>query len=128
MPYHCRSLISQALNHGRAKSLRDARLLILGVAYKSDIGDVRESPAVKIIELLRTAGADVAYHDPFVLELEEAGLVSQPLGPEDYDCVVIVTAHSGIDYDELVQRSHLVVDLRNATGANGSASGKVWKL
>jgi UDP-N-acetyl-D-glucosamine dehydrogenase len=128
MPYHCRSLISQALNHGRQKSLRGARLLMLGVAYKADIGDVRESPAIKLLELLTNAGADVSYHDPFVSELEETGLVSQPLEPEDYDCVIIVTAHSGVDYDELVRRSHLVVDLRNATGANGSASVKVWKL
>jgi len=128
MPYYCRSLVSQALNHGRQRSLSGAKVLVLGVAYKSDIGDTRESPAIKLIELLRRAGAEVAYHDPFVPELAEASLSSAPLNPGSYDCVVVVTAHSQIDYDDLVGRSHVVVDLRNATGAAGTASDKVWKL
>ena len=128
MPYYCRSLVSQALNHGRQRSLSGAKVLVLGVAYKADIGDTRESPALKLIELLRTAGAEVSYHDPHVTELPEAGLSSAPLEPSDHDCVVIVTAHSGIDYDDVVERSHVVVDLRNATGQNGKASEKVWKL
>ena len=128
MPYYCRSLVSQALNHGRQRSLSGAKVLVLGVAYKSDIGDTRESPALKLIELLRAAGAEVSYHDPHVAVLPEAGLDSVPLAPSDHDCVVIVTAHSGIDYDDIVERSHVVVDLRNATGQNGKASEKVWKL
>ena len=128
MPYYCRSLVSQALNHGRQRSLSGAKVLALGVAYKSDIGDTRESPALKLIELLRAAGAEVSYHDPHVPELPEAGLSSVPLEPADYDCVIIVTAHSGIDYDDVVERSHVVVDLRNATGRNGKSSEKVWKL
>ena len=128
MPYYCRSLVSQALNHGRQRSLSGAKVLALGVAYKSDIGDTRESPALKLIELLRTAGAEVSYHDPHVPELPEAGLSSVPLEPADYDCVIIVTAHSGIDYEDVVERSHVVVDLRNATGQNGKTSEKVWKL
>jgi UDP-N-acetyl-D-glucosamine dehydrogenase len=128
MPYYCRSLISQALNHGRQRSLSGAKILVLGVAYKSDIGDTRESPAIKLIELLRAAGSEVSYHDPHVAELPESGLSSMPLAPGDYDCVVVVTAHSGIDYDDLVERSHVVVDLRNATGGNGTSSNKVWKL
>ena len=128
MPYYCRSLVSQALNHGRQRSLSGAKVLVLGVAYKSDIGDTRESPALKLIELLRAAGAEVSYHDPHVAVLPEAGLDSVPLEPSDHDCVVIVTAHSGIDYDDIVERSHVVVDLRNATGQNGKASEKVWKL
>ena len=66
MPYFCRSLISQALNHGAQKSLKGSRILVLGVAYKADIDDVRESPAEKIVGLLQKAGADVAYHDPHV--------------------------------------------------------------
>jgi UDP-N-acetyl-D-glucosamine dehydrogenase len=89
---------------------------------------MRESPALKLIELLRTAGADVAYHDPYVPELTKYGLSSQPLEPGDYDCVTIVTAHGSIDYDDVVERSTLVVDLRNATGTNGRVDGKVWKL
>jgi UDP-N-acetyl-D-glucosamine dehydrogenase len=126
MPYYCRSLISQALNHGKQRSLNGSKLLVLGVAYKSDIGDTRESPAVKLIELLRKAGSDVSYHDPHVPELN--GDRSVPLEPEEYDCVVIVTAHTGVDYERLVEQAQLVVDLRNATGRNGSENGKVWKL
>ena len=99
---------------------------MLGVAYKADIDDVRESPAEKIIELLRKAGADVAYHDPHVEEFD--GMSSAGYAPEDYDCVVIVTAHGSIDYEDLVERAEIVVDLRNATGRNGTGNGKVWKL
>ena len=128
MPYYCRSLISQALNHGRQRSLKGSRVLVLGVAYKADIGDVRESPALKLIELLRNAGAEVSYHDPHVESLAEAGLASVALEPDQYDCVTIVTAHSSIDYADLVERSHVVVDLRNATGELGKRSPKVWKL
>ena len=126
MPFFCRSLISQALNHGAEKSLKGSRILILGVSYKSDIDDVRESPAEKIVELLRKAGAEVSYHDPHVDEFE--GLHSVDYAPESYDCVVIVTAHSSIDYEDLVERAQIVVDLRNATGRNGTGNGKVWKL
>jgi UDP-N-acetyl-D-glucosamine dehydrogenase len=126
MPYFCRSLISQALNHGAQKSLKGSNILVLGVSYKADIDDVRESPAEKIIGLLEKAGAEVAYHDPHVAEF--GGMRSSPYAPGDYDCVVIVTAHSAIDYDDLVERASIVVDLRNATGKNGSASEKVWKL
>ena len=126
MPYFCRSLISQALNHGAQKSLKGSRVLVLGVAYKADIDDVRESPAEKILELLEKAGADVAFHDPHVAEFE--GRSSVEYEPEAYDCVVIVTAHSSIDYAELVERAQIVVDLRNATGRNGSDNEKVWKL
>jgi UDP-N-acetyl-D-glucosamine dehydrogenase len=126
MPYFCRSLISQALNHGAQKSLKGSRILVLGVAYKADIDDVRESPAEKIIELLRKGGADIAYHDPHVGEFD--GLRSVAYTPESYDCVVIVTAHGSIDYEDLVDRAQIVVDLRNATGRNGTGNGKVWKL
>jgi UDP-N-acetyl-D-glucosamine dehydrogenase len=126
MPYFCRSLISQALNHGSEKSLKGARVLVLGVSYKADVDDVRESPAEKIIQLLRKAGADLEYHDPHVAEFD--GMRSVDYAPEQYDCVVIVTAHSAIDYEDLVERAQIVVDLRNATGRNGSGNGKVWKL
>jgi UDP-N-acetyl-D-glucosamine dehydrogenase len=128
MPYYCRSLVSQALNHGRQRSVSGSKVLLLGVAYKADIGDTRESPAVKLIELLRNAGADVSYHDPFVAELGEAGLRSVELDPAAHDCVVIVTAHSQIDYGDVVDRAHVVVDLRNATGADGRGNPKVWTL
>jgi UDP-N-acetyl-D-glucosamine dehydrogenase len=128
MPYHCRSLVSQALNHGAQRSLSGSRLLVVGVAYKSDIGDMRESPALKLIALLRKAGAQIAYHDPHVPELAELGLRSVDLDPGAYDCAVIVTAHSSIDYPQLVDDARLVVDLRNATGELGAKSEKVWKL
>jgi UDP-N-acetyl-D-glucosamine dehydrogenase len=126
MPYHCRSLISQALNHSAQRSLKGSRVLVLGVSYKADIADVRESPALKVIELLEKAGSEVSYHDPHVAEVN--GLHSVPLDPGAYDCVVIVTAHSSIDYDQLVRDAKLVVDLRNATGRNGAVVDKVWKL
>jgi UDP-N-acetyl-D-glucosamine dehydrogenase len=126
MPYFCRSVISQALNHGAQKSLKGSKILLVGVAYKADIDDVRESPAEKLLKLLRNAGADVAYHDPFVQEFD--GLRSVPLDPSAYDCVAIVTAHTTIDYDKLVDDAPLVVDLRNATGDKGTASDKVFKL
>ena len=128
MPYYCRSLVSQALNHGRERSLKGSRILVLGVAYKADISDIRESPAIKLISLLRNAGAEVSYHDAHVPEVAELGLTSVPLEPESYDCAVIVTAHTGIDYDAVVERAELVVDLRNATGRNSTRDGKVWKL
>jgi UDP-N-acetyl-D-glucosamine dehydrogenase len=130
MPYFCRSVVSQALNHARERSLKGSRILVLGVAYKPDISDTRESPAVKLIGLLQAAGSDVSYHDPHVPSLRDNGLAlsSSPLEPGAYDCVVIVTNHSEIDYDRLVDDALLVVDLRNATGADGKGSDKVWKL
>jgi len=125
MPYFCRSVVSQALNHGAQKSVSGSKILILGVAYKADIDDVRESPAEKLIELLRTAGAEIAYHDPHVPEFD--GLRSVPLEPEQYDCVAIVTAHSSIDYGDVVRRGKVIVDFRNATKGH-ETDGKVWKL
>jgi UDP-N-acetyl-D-glucosamine dehydrogenase len=128
MPYFCRSLISQALNHGAQRSVSGSKVLVLGVSYKADVNDTRESPALKLIELLQTAGAEVAYHDPHVPELPRHGLSSQPLDASGYDCVAIVTAHSSIDYERLVDDASLVVDFRNATNKNGRVDGKVWKL
>jgi UDP-N-acetyl-D-glucosamine dehydrogenase len=126
MPYFCRSVVSQALNHGAQRSLKGSRILVLGVAYKADIEDHRESPAEKLIHLLQNAGAEVAYHDPHVPSFH--GRRSAPLAPEEHDCVVIVTAHSAIDYADVVERAAVVVDLRNATGVLGAQSPKVWKL
>jgi UDP-N-acetyl-D-glucosamine dehydrogenase len=130
MPYYCRSRVSQALNHGSGKSLKDAKILVLGVAYKADISDMRESPSVKLIQLLQGAGAAVSYHDPHVPSFEEHGvaLSSVALEPKKYDAVDIATAHSGIDYTQLVADSAVVVDFRNATGRAGVKSEKIWKL
>jgi len=128
MPYYCRSLISQALNHGKGLSLSSAKVLVLGVAYKPNIGDMRESPALKLIDLLLAAGSNVSYHDPHVPELPAYELSSVPLEPELYDCVAIVTDHDGIDYEALVDDGAVIVDFRNATGEKGRTSDKVWKL
>jgi len=128
MPYHVLGAVSGALNR-RKKSLNGARILVLGVAYKKDIDDLRESPALTIIELLQKDGAQVRYHDPYFpfigkgrkydLQMKCAEL--NDLG--QYDCVVIVTDHSDYDYRRIVEESHLVVDTRNAT--RGIASDKI---
>jgi UDP-N-acetyl-D-glucosamine dehydrogenase len=130
MPYFCRSLVSQALNHHAQRAMKGSRILVLGVAYKPDIGDLRESPALKLISLLQNAGADVSYHDPHVPQIHEQGVELSVVSyePKDYDCVVIVTDHSSLDYEALVDEAPLVVDLRNATGAKGSAAEHVFKL
>ena len=129
MPYFCLEKITRALN-SHEKAVKGSHVHLVGVSYKADVGDLRESPALKLIELLRDEGADVSYHDPHIPELPAHGLTSQGLDGAlgHADCVAIVTAHSGIDYDGLVDRARLVVDFRNATGANGSQNGRVWKL
>ncbi len=129
MPYFCLDKITRALNSVE-KSVKGSTVHLVGVSYKADVGDLRESPALKLVELLRDEGASVSYHDPHVPELPDYGLSSASLDGalESADCVAIVTAHSGIDYDALAARAKLVVDFRNATGENGSLDGRVWKL
>ena len=130
MPYFCVEKLHRALNT-RQKSLNGARVLVLGVAYKADIDDLRESPALKVIRLLRVHGAEVSYHDPYCLELPAYDLKSIDLDEyralASFDAVAIVTAHSALDYRTVVQQSDLVVDFRNATAGIPSA-GNVWKL
>jgi UDP-N-acetyl-D-glucosamine dehydrogenase len=130
MPYFCVEKLHRALNT-RGKSLNGAKVLVLGVAYKADIDDLRESPALKVIRLLHAHGADVSYHDPFCAVLPQFGLESVDLDGYrsigDYDVVAIVTAHSALDYRAVVQAADLVVDFRNATAGVPSA-GNVWKL
>jgi UDP-N-acetyl-D-glucosamine dehydrogenase len=130
MPYFCVEKLNRALNT-RRKSLSGSRILVLGVAYKADIDDLRESPALKVIRLLRERGADVAYHDPFCPTLPEFALQSVELDDyrrvSDYDAVAIVTAHSALDYRAVVGAADLVVDFRNATAGIPSA-GNLWKL
>ncbi len=130
MPYFCRSLVSQALNHHAQRAMKGSRILLLGVSYKPDIGDLRESPALKLISLLRNAGAAVSYHDPHVprLDVDSVELSSVAYEPDAYDCVVVVTDHSALDYERLVDDARLVVDLRNATGVKGTAAEHVYKL
>ncbi len=112
MPYFCVERISRALND-HSKSVRGSRIGIFGVSYKPGVGDLRESPALRIIRLLREQGAEVVYHDDFVPELPEHGLRST--WPEDVDCTVIVTAHPGLDLERVVRESPLVVDFRGVT-------------
>ncbi len=129
MPYFCLEKITRALNSDE-KSVKGSHVHLVGVSYKADVGDLRESPALKLVELLRDEGAEVSYHDPHVSELPDHGLTSVDLDGSvgKADCVAIVTAHSGIDYAKLAKNAQLVVDFRNATGTNGSANGRVWKL
>lgn len=120
MPYHVVERISSALNH-KTQPLPGARVLVLGVAYKKDIDDMRESPALTIIELLRKEGAIVSYNDPYVPRIGRGrkynlDMTSVPLTDlYQYDCVVIVTDHSDYDYARIVQEARLVIDTRNAT-------------
>jgi UDP-N-acetyl-D-glucosamine dehydrogenase len=127
MPYHCVAKAQRALNE-REMSVKGSRVAIIGVSYKPGVGDVRESPALKIITLLRELGAEVLYHDPHVPELTELGLSStgfeQAIG--EADLAVIVTAHPGVDHDEIVRRAPLVVDLRGVTRSAGA--GNVVRL
>jgi len=118
MPYFCAERVSQALN-GARKPVGGSRVLILGVSYKPDVGDTRESPALKLMQLLRDLGAELSYHDPFVPELDESGLAMRSVDlagevVEQADIICVVTAHSGIDYDDLARRAQLVLDFRNA--------------
>ena len=111
MPQFVVDRVQSALN-GVRKAVNGSRIHIMGVAYKRDVGDMRESPALDIIGLLERLGAQVSFTDPFVAELP-SGLRSQPLDP-GADCVVIVTDHSETDYESLVEQSSLIIDSRNA--------------
>jgi UDP-N-acetyl-D-glucosamine dehydrogenase len=119
MPYAVVNLVGDALND-RKKSIRGSRVLVLGVAYKKDISDTRESPALDVIELLHARGAEVSYTDPLVPELElpdKKLLKSMPLSAETLrhvDCAVIVADHSTFDYALVARESPTVVDTRNA--------------
>ncbi len=129
MPYYAVSRIARALN-ARGKAVRGAGILLLGMAYKADVGDLRESPSLKLLELLRAEGGRVSYHDPHVANLPAEGLSSVPLDAATVtaaDCVVIATAHAALDLALVVAHADLVVDLRNAVRQrlSGGASGSV---
>ena len=130
MPHYCVDRIARLLNED-AKSVKGARVLILGVAYKNDVGDMRESPALPIIEQLRERGAAVDYHDPHVPEMHELGMASVALTADAVraaDCVVIVTGHADVDYAMVVGEAKAVLDLRNATGRRGLGGANVQRL
>jgi UDP-N-acetyl-D-glucosamine dehydrogenase len=115
MPYFCLEKIERALNDV-GKPVNGSKVLIVGVSYKAGVGDMRESPALKIVELVRARGGDVSYHDPHVPELPQFDLRSAELG-RDVDLAVIVTAHPGVDHGAIVEHSPAVLDLRGVTRA-----------
>jgi UDP-N-acetyl-D-glucosamine dehydrogenase len=127
MPYHCVSRIDRALNDA-SKSVRGSKVALLGVSYKAGVGDVRESPALKMIALLTGLGADVAYHDSFVPELPEHGLSSVSLDDalDGADVAVIVTAHPDVDHLAVADRVPTLVDLRGVTRRH--ANPKIVRL
>lgn len=128
MPYHVVSSVSAGLNRHK-KALNGARVLVLGVAYKKDVDDIRESPALTIIELLQKEGAQVSYNDPYIpfigkgrkYDLQMASVSLDQMNT--YDCVLIVTDHSSYDYEWIAQSAKLIVDSRNAM--RGLANGNV---
>ncbi len=135
MPEYVVGRVAAALNDV-GKPLRGSRIAILGVAYKKDVDDPRESPAFKLMELLQQVGVILSYSDPHIAVLpsmrhyDVPRLASEPLTPEylaSQDCVLVVTDHSAFDYDEIVRYSHLVVDTRNATVAVENGREKIYK-
>jgi UDP-N-acetyl-D-glucosamine dehydrogenase len=139
MPHHLVGLVRQALGR-QGKAVRGARILVLGVAFKRDIDDARNSPAERLIELLWAEGAEVSYHDPYVPHFHvgpdvfhrtQAVMDSVPLTEEairQSDCVVIVSGHKVLDYAWVVQHAPLVIDAPNAAGAVREGREKVWRV
>jgi UDP-N-acetyl-D-glucosamine dehydrogenase len=132
MPAYVVQKVVDALNT-EGKCLQDAKVLVLGISYKRDIDDIRESPALDIIGLLQDKGAKVIYHDPYVADFsyKDIRLSSDELTPDvlsEQDCSLIVTDHSAIDYQWILDHSRLVLDTRNATRNLTSTSGRVVKL
>jgi len=115
-PLFCVTRIERVLNDN-GRPVRGTKILILGVSYKAGVGDVRESPSLKIVRLLSELGAELSYHDPHVPTLTDTGLSSSQLGPAlaAADLTVIVTAHPEFDIEEIVEKSKLVLDLRGVT-------------
>ncbi len=130
MPEHVTLLVAEALN-SLERPVKKSKVLILGVAYKAEIDDVRESPALDVMQLLQRMGAEITYHDRFVnvLELSGVQLSSQPLDEarlEASDCAVITTAHKDIDYRWVLQHSRSVVDTRNAL--SGVVDPRIFRI
>jgi UDP-N-acetyl-D-glucosamine dehydrogenase len=132
MPRYVVGKIQDALND-QGKALKGSKVLVLGVAYKPDIDDLRESPALDVIGLLRKKGADVIYHDPFVPSLRDEDTVMATVpdlmeAVNSADCVAVITSHSSYDYAAILNAAKLVVDTRNAFKAAGKNHPKVVKL
>jgi UDP-N-acetyl-D-glucosamine dehydrogenase len=132
MPRYVVNKVQEALNDHQ-KALKNSRILVLGAAYKPDIDDVRESPALDVIGLLQQNGAKVKYHDPFIpqLKYENINLESVPdlmTAVDDVDCVVIITNHSQYDYQQIYEKASCIMDARNALGMIGIDDPKVTRL
>lgn len=132
MPRYVVGRVQDALNLHK-KSINGSRILVLGAAYKPDIDDLRESPALDVIGLLQQKGAQVEYHDPYIPVLDHDGLSLQSVpdlmaSVQQVDCVVIITNHSVYDYAAIQQAARLIVDTRNALGVSGKEDGKVVRL
>jgi UDP-N-acetyl-D-glucosamine dehydrogenase len=126
MPYFCVEKITGALNDDR-KPVNGSRVAILGASYKAGVGDVRESPAIKIMRILADRGAELVYYDPYVPELPAFGLASRPLDDVlDADIVVVVTVHPELDVDRVLAEASLVADFRGVT--SGRTAGRVVRL
>jgi UDP-N-acetyl-D-glucosamine dehydrogenase len=137
MPRYVVARLAETLDQRRGVALSQAHILIIGIAYKKDVPDIRESPSFKLIELLEARGSEVAYHDPHVPEIpatrEHArlkGRKSVPLSDETLaacDAVLIATDHSAIDYERLNGKARLIVDTRNAMGRRGLTGSHIVK-
>ncbi len=126
MPYYCVERVTRALN-GQGKSLNGSKVLLVGVAYKAGVGDMREAPALKIARLLKEAGAEVSFHDQHVPEIPALGLTSTDLdtGLANCDLAVIVTAHPGVDHDAVVAKAPWTLDLRGVTGPDAESAERL---
>ena len=127
MPYHCVAKVQRALNDA-GLAVRGARVAVFGVSYKSGVGDVRESPALKILELLKGMGAELCYHDQHVPVIPELALESVPVEQalSAADLALIVTVHPGVDYEQVARSARITVDLRGVT--HGRDVGNVVRL
>ena len=127
MPAYIVQLVADALND-RARSVRGARVLVLGIAYKPNVADTRDSPALEIVDLLALKGAQVAYHDPQVPTITVNGVrydSVRPLRPADHDVVLVLTAHDGYDWPAIAREAKLIIDTRNATGGLGAVANVI---
>jgi UDP-N-acetyl-D-glucosamine dehydrogenase len=134
MPHYVLQRVSEALNE-QGKPIKGSKVGVLGVAYKKDVDDPRESPAFTILELLEQRGAEVSYNDPHIpvlpamrhhsIRLESEALTEKYLG--EIDCLVIVTDHSAYDWSRIVRHARLIVDTRNATGGTAPGRCRIWK-
>jgi UDP-N-acetyl-D-glucosamine dehydrogenase len=132
MPRFTVGKIQDALNM-KKKPLNGSKILVLGVAYKPDIDDLRESPALDVILLLKQKGAQVSYHDPYIEEIDHEDIQLRSVADlqaalKNNDCTVIITNHSDYDYSQVLELSGLIVDARNALGAKGKNNPKVVRL